>query len=196
MVRGEPNCRRNGITKPSQRSTRVIAGLLVGLVALVGGQMAWAHQSPANCTGNQLNVGLLKDKTSILSGETVTFTVTARNDSSAACDVTGATLTFHCPAADGTPTGAATVCAASADFLVPFPPTNLCVVACTVTFNPGVISAQALVDGGGTLHDNPDNDLDTATFRRTLSVIIKICGDSVVGNTPGETCAPPRATPP
>jgi len=196
MVRGEPICGRYGITKLSQRSTRVLAGLLVGLVALVGGQMAWAHQSPANCTGNQLSVGLLKDKTSILSGETVTFTVTARNDSATACDVTGATLTFHCPAADGTPTGAATVCAANADFLAPFPPTNLCVVACTVTFNPGVISAQALVDGGGTLHDNPDNDLDTATFHRTLSVIVRICGDSVVGNTPGETCDPPGSTPP
>ncbi len=124
-----------------------------------------------------------------MSGETVTFTVTVRNDSSSACDVTGTTITFHCPAADGTPTGAATVCASNADFLVPFAPINLCVVPCTVNFNPGVTSAQALVDGGGTLHDNPDNDLDTADIHRTLSVIIRSCGDGVINDSGCvETC--------
>ena len=196
MVRGEPSCRRNGITKLSQRSNRALAGLLVGLVALVGGQMAWAHQSPAGCTGNQLDVDLLKDKTSILNGETVTFTATLSNDDSTACDVTATTITFHCPAPDGTPTGATTVCATNADFLVPFAPINLCVVACTVNFNPGVTSAQALIEGSGTLHDNPENDLDRAEILRTLSVIIRICGDGQVGNTPGETCDPPGSIPP
>jgi cysteine-rich repeat protein len=131
----------------------------------------------------------LKDKTSIVSGEIVTFTVTARNDSATACDVTGTTITFHCPAADGTPTGAATVCASNADFLVPFAPTTLCVVPCTVTVNPGVTSAQALVDGAGTLHDNPDNDFDSADIHRTLSVIIRTCGDGTINDSGcGETC--------
>jgi hypothetical protein len=37
---------------------------------------------------------------------------------------------------------------------VPFSPINLCQVACNVNFNPGVTSAQALVDGEGMLHDN------------------------------------------
>src|SRR4030095_2144658 len=145
--------------------------------------MGWAHQSPAACTGNQLDVGLLKDKTSIVSGETVTFTVTVRNDSPSACDVTGTNITFHCPAADGSPTGAATVCATNADFLVPFSQINLCVVACTVTVNPGVTSAQALVDGGGTLHDNPDNDFDTVNINKTLSVIVRTCGDGIINDS-------------
>ena len=157
------------------------------MVALAGGQMAWAHQSPAACTGNQLDVGLLKDKTSIVSGETVTFTVTVRNDSGTACDVTATTITFFCPAADGTPTGASTVCASNADFLVPFAPINLCVVPCTVNFNPGVTSAQAKVEGSGTLHDNPENDLDRADIFRTLSVIIRTCGDGTINQT-CETC--------
>jgi cysteine-rich repeat protein len=188
MLTGEPRCnKKNGITQLHRGSIRVFALALVGLATLVGGQMAWAHQSPANCTGNQLFVGLLKDKTSILSGETVTFTVTVRNDAATACDVTGANITFHCPAADGTPTGAATVCASNADFLEGFPLTNLCVVPCTVNFNPGVTSAQALVDGGGTLHDNPDNDFDTADIHRTLSVIVRTCGDGVLNQT-CETC--------
>jgi cysteine-rich repeat protein len=160
---------------------------LVGLVALVGGQMAWAHQEPAGCSGNLLDVGLLKDKTSIVSGETVTFTVTVRNDAANACDVTATTITFHCPAPDGTPTGAATVCANNADFLVPFPPINLCVVPCTVNFNPGVTSAQAQVEGSGTLHDNPENDLDRADILRNLSVIIRVCGDGTI-NQACETC--------
>src|SRR5215471_4545851 len=185
MVRGEPSCSSNG--KLPKRSIRLLAALLVGMVALAGGQMAWAHQSPAACTGNLLNVGLLKDKTAINNGDTVTFTVTIENDAPGACDVTGTNITFHCPAADGTPTGAATVCATNADYFVPFAPINLCQVACTVTFNPGVTSAQALVDGAGKLHDNPDNDFDSADIHRTLSVIVHSCGDGTVNQT-CETC--------
>src|SRR4029450_7123037 len=121
----KPSCRRHGTAKLFKGTIRPLAGLLVGLVALVGGQMAWAHMNPAGCGGEALDVGLLKDKTSITSGETVTYTVTVRNDSPSACDVTGTSVVFHCPAADGTPTGAATVCATDADFLVPFSQINL-----------------------------------------------------------------------
>jgi cysteine-rich repeat protein len=160
------------------------------LVALVGGQMAWAHMEPAGCGADAINVGLLKDKTSIVSGETVTFTVTVRNDDASACDVTGASVVFHCPAADGTPTGAATICAANADFLVPFPPINLCVVPCTVILNPGVTCAHAVVDSHGILHDNPCDDLDTVDIHRGLSVIHRFCGDGII-NILGETCDPP-----
>src|SRR5262245_33288180 len=106
MMRGARSCSSNGSTRLPKRSIRILAGLFVALTSLVGGQAAWAHQSPAGCTGNLIDVGLTKDKTSISSGETVTFTVTIRNDATSACDVTGANITFHCPAADGTPTGA------------------------------------------------------------------------------------------
>src|SRR5262249_12505613 len=142
-----------------RRSTRALAGMVVALVALAGGQMAWAHQSPSQGTGNLLNVGVTKDKTAIANRETVTFTLTTDNNTGGACDITGANITFFCPAPDGSPTGAQTVCATNKDFLAGFsPPSILCTVPCTVTFNSNVTSAQILVQGQGTLHDNPLND--------------------------------------
>ncbi|HEU5182281.1 MAG TPA: DUF4215 domain-containing protein, partial [Candidatus Polarisedimenticolia bacterium] len=181
------------------RLLRALAGMLVGWVALVGGQMAWAHQNPAGCTTDALYVALLKDKTSIVSGETATFTVIARNDDPTACDVTNANIVVHCPAPDGTPTGAAMVCGPpNVDFLVPFAPITLCQVACVVTFNPGVISAQALEEESGILHIIPDYDFAFAYIHRTLSVTLRVCpaenedctycGDGLLQPGSGETC--------
>jgi cysteine-rich repeat protein len=185
----EPGCRRNGTAKLFKRTIRPLAGLLVGLVALVGGQMAWAHESPEGCTGNQADVDVLKDKTSIQNGETVTYTVTiSNNDIPTACDIT-ATLTFHCPAADGTPTGIATACATNADIPAPSGPFTLCVVVCTVNVNPGVTTAQAQLEGSGTLHDNPYNDLDRVKVLINLYVISRFCGDGIINDSGcGETC--------
>jgi hypothetical protein len=173
--------------KPSKRSFRALAVLFVALVVLAGGQMAWAHQSPAGCTQNAFEVELFKDKTSIANGETVTFTVTVENDAASACDVTGTNIAFHCPAGDGTPTGAAIDWANGFDFLVPLSPINLYVVPCIVNFNAGVTSAQALVDAVGILHANPDYDLVYEIVRRTLSVVLERCGDGAI-NQSCETC--------
>jgi uncharacterized repeat protein (TIGR01451 family) len=74
---------------------------------LLSASPASAHQNPANCTGNNLELRLLKNKTQIVSGETVHYTVNVRNDALGACDIDNATVTFTCPAPNGTPTGAA-----------------------------------------------------------------------------------------
>jgi cysteine-rich repeat protein len=157
---------------------------------LLSGSPAAAHQSPAGCTGNNLGLDLFKNKTQIVSGDTVHFTVRVRNDAAGACDVTGANVTFTCPASDGTPTGAATLCAGGASFAAGFPPTTICEVDCVITVNPGVTSAQAKGEVHGTLHDTPVNDLDTADVVKFVSVQILRCGDGLV-NLPGETCDPP-----
>jgi cysteine-rich repeat protein len=151
---------------------------------------ASAHQNPANCTGNNLELRLLKNKTEIVNGETVHYTVNVRNDALGACDIDNATVKFTCPAPDGTPTGAATVCATGASYLAGFPPTTTCEVDCVVTVNPGVVSAQAKAEVHGTLHFNPANDFDTADVLKFSSVRVLFCGDGVV-NVPGETCDPP-----
>ena len=78
----------------------------------------------------------------------------------------------------------------TSDFLIPTPLFFLCSIPCTVTFNPGVTSAQAKVSLAGVLHDIEGDD--NVLIERTLSVTVDICGDSIIGNTPGETCDPPN----
>src|SRR5262245_54271939 len=180
-------CRRKLIRAATTGLTSLA---LAAGIALLGVTPTSADQSPAGCLGNLLNLGMLKDKTTIDSGETVTFTVPLANDSAMACDVTGATATFRCPAADGTPTGAPVACGpANSNYPVPTPAFILCVVPCTVAFNPGVTSAQAKVSLTGVLHDNVTDD--ALSIERTLSVTVDICGDGIIGNTPNETCDPP-----
>ena len=54
-------------------------GLFVA-ACLLSGSPAAAHQSPANCTGNNMGLDFLKNKTQIVSGDTFHFTIRARND--------------------------------------------------------------------------------------------------------------------
>src|SRR5262245_8019996 len=157
---------------------------------IVGVTPAGAHQNPANCTGNNLGLDLLKNKTQIVSGETVHYTINIRNDAAGACDITGANVSFTCPDANGQPNGATTVCATGANYPAGFPPTLACQVDCVVTVNPGVASAQAKSEVHGILHDNPANDLDTADVVKFISVQVLFCGDGLI-NVPGETCDPP-----
>jgi cysteine-rich repeat protein len=159
---------------------------------LLGAIPASAHQNPANCTGNNLGLDVAKNKTQIVNGETVHYLVQVRNDAPGACDIDNGTVTFTCPAADGTATGAATVCVAGASYPAGFPQTTTCAVDCVVTVNPGVVSAQVSAEVHGTLHDNPVNDLDTADLLKFISVLLVSCGDGVI-DVPGETCEPPNS---
>src|SRR6184192_1669441 len=87
----------------------VLALLLLG----VSGGQALAHISPSGCNANRLAVSLEQSKPgSIVSGQTVTYTVGAFNPgpgTGTGCDVTGTTVTVTCPGADGTPSGQTTV---------------------------------------------------------------------------------------
>ena len=159
-------------------------------VYLLSATLAGAHQSPAGCTENGLVLFLAKDKTSIVDGETVTYTVTIANDfETGACDVTNATVSVTCPDAGGTPNGTTTVCTSGKTYPGGYPPTLECVVPCVVTVNPGASVAVAKAEVHGVLHDNPLNDLDTADVVLFIAVIVQGCGDGIA--VPPETCDPP-----
>ena len=134
------SCRRNFGSFPSRWLCTVAVIVSAFLLSAIP---ASAHQNPANCTGNNLGLDLLKNKTQIVNGETVQYTVNVRNDAAGACDITNATVSFTCPGPTGQPTGATTVCASGASYLAGFPPTQTCLVDCVVAVNPGVSSAQA-----------------------------------------------------
>src|SRR5213596_1698495 len=87
----------------------VLALLLLG----VSGGQALAHRSPSNCNANRLTLSLDQNPAgNIVSGQTVAYTVGVCNPgpgTGVGCDVTGTTVTFTCPGADGTPSGQTTV---------------------------------------------------------------------------------------
>ena len=91
---------------------RVLAGLC--LLAVFGGVAA--AQTPPGCNSNFLNLTITKDKTVIVDPDTVTYTVSVTNGGAGACDVVNATISFTCPAADGTPTGTQTVFTTTGSF--------------------------------------------------------------------------------
>src|SRR5206468_2158771 len=85
--------------------------MLVGTVLAGTGGVAWAHRSPSNCNANNPNIAILNasGKAEVVNGETVTYLVNVGNQSTVGgqinCDLTGATVTFFCPGADGEPDG-------------------------------------------------------------------------------------------
>ena len=152
--------------------------LLACAIALLGGSgPAGAHQSPAGCTGNSINLDIARTPAQITNGQNVTYTLSVRNDASGACDVTNAAVTFNCPAPDGTPTGPLQTVVTGQSYPAGTAPVNIGTKICTVTVNPGVISAQAKADLSGVLHDvlidnTPDVDPDAASASKTQSVVV------------------------
>src|SRR5436190_17154822 len=137
---------------PSVARGFVLALLLLG----VSGGQALAHRSPSNCNANRLALSV--DQTpagSIVSGQTVTYRVGVFNPGpgspgSIGCDVTGTTVTFTCPGADGTPSGQTTVLGTALSFpannsgdIAAFPS-----VTCKIVVSPGVTSATGRAQAG------------------------------------------------
>ena len=159
-------------------------------VSMLNATPVGAHQDPAGCAVNGLDVGLHKDKTQIVNGETVHYTIRVRNDAALACNITGARVSLTCPSPSGTPDGPTTLCAVGTTFPAGLFPIDICEVACVVTVNPGVAIARAKAEVHGTVHDNPLGDLDTVDVELFVSVLIVSCGDGGI-DQPGETCDPP-----
>src|SRR5438093_6745016 len=180
------------MSKTADRAS-VARGFVFGLLLLaVSGGQALAHRSPSNCNANLLALSV--DQTpagSIVSGQTVTYRVGVFNPGpgspgSIGCDVTGTTVTFTCPGADGTPSGQTTVLGTALSFPADnsgdtiFPS-----VSCTIVVTPGVTSATARAQAGqntgnraadltkGVLHDSAIDD----PFVRIndLSVTVNTC---------------------
>src|SRR5438094_340282 len=166
-------------------------GFVLGLLLLaVSGGQALAHRSPSNCNANRLTLSLDQNPAgNIVSGQTVVYTVGVFNPgpgTGIGCDVTGTTVTFTCPGADGTPSGQTTVLGTGLSFPADnagdtiFPS-----VSCTIVVTPGATSATARAQAGqntgnraadltkGVLHDSAIDD----PFVRIndLSVTVNTC---------------------
>src|SRR5436189_3889241 len=169
----------------------VARGFVVALLLLaVSGGQALAHRSPSNCNANRLTLSLDQNPAgNIVSGQTVVYTVGVFNPgpgTGIGCDVTGTTVTFTCPGADGSPSGPTTVLGTGLSFPADnsgdtiFPP-----VPCKIMVNSGVTLATARAQAGqntgnrtadltkGVLHDSAIDD----PFVRIndLSVTVNTC---------------------
>lgn len=147
-----------------------------------------ATQSPSGCNSNRLNLSLIKDKTAVQQGDTITYTVTVTNVDSApaiACDIDNATVSVRLPAADGTPTGTLVTLATGASYPAGFTQTTIGTAAYTVATNPGVTDIVAEARVSGTLHDAP---VDHA------AEIIKTVGTAVIAPTPEPSTGSGQAT--
>src|SRR5437016_8764570 len=169
----------------------VARGFLLGLLILaVSGGQALAHRSPSNCNANRLTLSLDQNPAgNIVSGQTVVYPVGVFNPgpgTGIGCDVTGTTVTFTCPGADGTPSGQTTVLGTGSSFPADnsgdtiFPS-----VSCKIMVNSGVTLATARAQAGqntgnrtadltkGVLHDSAIDD----PFVRIndLSVNVRTC---------------------
>jgi hypothetical protein len=132
----------------------------LGVLVLPAAPVA-ADQNPPGCTQNNLALDIGRDKTIVRNGDTILYTISAANVDSpqgSACNFTATTFMFFAPAADGTPTGQATVVRSSVDFPSGTTRTVLGTVAYLVAVNPGVTNTVAKATAVGTLHDAPIND--------------------------------------
>src|SRR5438094_356685 len=179
------------MSKPASGPSSVARGFVLALLLLaVSGGQALAHRSPSNCNANRLTLSLDQNPAgNIVSGQTVTYTVGVFNPgpgTGIGCDVTGTTVTFTCPGADGTPSGQTTVLGTGSSFPADnsgdtiFPS-----VSCKIMVNPGVTLATARAQAGqntgnrtadltkGVLHDSAIDD----PFVRIndLSVNVRTC---------------------
>src|SRR5438132_1594424 len=179
------------MSRTARGLSSVARGFVLALLLLaVSGGQALAHRSPSNCNANRLTLSLDQNPAgNIVSGQTVTYTVGVFNPgpgTGIGCDVTGTTVTFTCPGADGTPSGQTTVLGTGSSFPADnsgdtiFPS-----VSCKIMVNSGVTLATARAQAGqntgnrtadltkGVLHDSAIDD----PFVRIndLSVNVRTC---------------------
>lgn len=171
--------------KKNKHSLRATAGVLAaGLVVALSPLPTFAHQSPGGCNANRLNLSIMKDKTSVMIGDTITYTVSVTNiDSGAdiACDITNATVNVTLPAPDGTPTGTVVNLATGVDYPAGTITTIVGTAQYVVATDPGVEDMVAQAEISGTLHDAPVDH---------SAQIIKTLGTTVVA-TPDPPIEPP-----
>jgi len=157
---------------------RALASAGIGVAALVAlwfatARPAAAHQNPAGCDSNSVDVTPTRDKLLVRNGDVINYTVSLRNvdrDGQKACDLSDATVTLTLPAKDGTPSGQSVVLAQNADYPVGTSMTFPGTTKWTVDVNPGVKDAVVMVTVEGTLHDAPVDH--AASIKKTLGTTV------------------------
>src|SRR5207245_519930 len=158
-----------------------LAGLALGVLGavLLAGGVASAHISPADCLGSGLATSVTKSANQIVSGQVVNYSIHVENvqpvGQNTVCDNTGVVVAFECPGANGQPDPATRRVLSPAggdDFLSPTPgqlgqtKKDYPQQSCTVTVNPGVTSATALVQVGKVVTDAQGNIIGDLAFGR------------------------------
>jgi hypothetical protein len=138
------------------------AGLAAGstavalsLVGAFGAAPAAAHQSPANCTSNSLDMTISRDRGVVRPGERVTYTLVAANVAGLACDLTDVRFVLVLPAADGSATGREVAFQPEPSFPAGTAAKVIGQVEHLVEVNAGVTDAVAEARSSGILHDAP-----------------------------------------
>lgn len=156
-------------------------GIIAGLFMVAhSASIVSAHQTPGSCNANRFNISIVKDRTQVFQGQTLTYTVTANNidfASDIACDITDASVQVTLPAADGTPTGQVVVLTPDQDFPAGSTTALIGTIPYVVNVNPGVIDLVAEARATGVLHDAPTDH---------AALIVKTIGTSVVEIPPSE----------
>jgi hypothetical protein len=147
----------------------LVLGLAV--VLLLATSPATAHQNPPNCNTNGLGTDIQKSATTIENGDLVTYTITLSNGAFPSCDVSNVQIQGFCPDAAGQPTVLTKVFPIIPSLPAPTGTFQVGTFDCTVTVNPGVITAIARETVTGLLHDNPNFD-DALAVQKDVSVII------------------------
>jgi len=171
--------------KKDKYSLRGIARTLIACLAVALSPLpAFAHQSPGGCNANRLDLSIIKDKTSVMIGDTITYTVTVTNldfGSDIACDITNASVDVTLPAPDGTATGTVVNLATGVNYPAGTNTTIVGTAQYVVATDPGIEDMVAQAEISGTLHDAPVDH---------SAQIIKTLGTTVVA-TPAPPIEPP-----
>jgi uncharacterized repeat protein (TIGR01451 family) len=143
---------------------------VVAALGALGAAPAVAHQSPANCSTNGLDLTVSKSQTLVRNGDQMTYTVAISNNKPGSCDLTGLGVTLTLPAADGTPTGQSVTLASNINLLAGSAETVIGTVPYTVALNSGLSNAVVKAESSGVLHDAPTDNL--ARIEKTLGTTV------------------------
>ena len=161
----------------------------VAALGALGAAPAAAHQVPAGCSTNGLDVTVSKSKTVILrNGDTIDYTVAISNNKPGSCDLTGLAVALTLPAPDGTPTGQRFVLARSIDLPAGSSEHVIGTVTWIVALNPGLSNGVVEARAVGVLHDAPTDNI--ARIEKTLGTTVTqphISITETVTPTTGET---------
>lgn len=156
-----------------RQKTPMLTGI-ISAITLFPTVTAFAHQSPSGCNSNRFNISIIKDRTEVYQGQTLTYTVTATNvnfNGDLACDITNANIDVTLPAADGSPSGQVVNLMTGQDFLAGTSTTLIGSASYVVNVNPGVTDIVAQASAQGVLHDAPVDH---------SALIVKTLGTTVV----------------
>ena len=162
--------------------------VIAGIVLVANPYMyAGAHASPSGCNSNSLDVSIIKNKTQVYRGDTLTYTIMAANLSSGseiACDVTDADINVTLPALDGTPTGQVVNITTAQDFPAGTTQTILDTVDYVVEADPSVVDIVAELRAEGVLHDAPADHLAQVVKTLGTTVVADEAPDDTGDSTP------------